>query len=577
VKANKTQRLSGTYIGAALALSVAGFGCTGVVDKSATGTGGANMGASGSGSGGMSGSDTKPPNQAADCEGWDVAMPKRLIRLSFNQIAASLSPIFGADFAKKIVTDNSIKDPTERTFPPLGDTDEGSSYIDSKWQTADGIAKAAGDQALATFATLSGCGATPTADCAQGFITKLAERAFRRPLSDRDKSSLLTVYSEVVAKGGTIQEATQYSVQAIFDSPSFLYRTEFGADANEGPLTPYELASQISYFVTDGPPDDQLLAAAAQNQLSTPEQIGPHVDRLLATQAARTNLQAAVLASLGIGKVLTVVIDPMKIPEFNAGVAASMFHETELLINNVLWNGKVPELVTTRKAFVNAKLAPLYGVTAPATLDADGFGAVDLPDNRAGILTSLGFLTSRSRTDSQSVVGRGLSVNDAILCQQNPAFPDALADQIKAVNMTQGDLSERERADYRAKTAPCVGCHPSFDPFGISLENFDTIGRYRTMDDKGRPINAAVTLPPSAGSGMAANAVEMGQALANTGAFSACVATKLLTYALAETGVSGKSCATKAVAERFKMTDQSFSALVREVAMSKTITQRTKG
>jgi hypothetical protein len=540
--------------------------------------GGMNNTSAGSGSGGGMSGEMKPPNQAADCDGWDIAMPKRLIRLSFNQVATSLVPIFGQEFATKIISDNSIKDPTERTFPPLGDTDEGSSYIDSKWQTADGIATAAGAQALANFATLSGCGATPTTECAQGFVIKLAERAFRHPLSDREKTSLLTVYSEVVAKGGTIQEATQYSVSAIFDSPSFLYRTEFGADAKEGPLTPYELASQLSYFVTDGPPDDQLLAAAAQNLLTTPEQIAPHVDRMLATPAAKVNLQAAVLASLGIGKVLTVVIDPMKVPEFNAGVAASMFHETELLINSVLWNGgKVPELVTSRKTFINAKLAPFYGVPAPATLDADGFGPVDLPENRAGILTNLGFLTSRSRPDSQSVVGRGLSINDTILCQQNPAFPDALADQIKAVTNMQGNLSEREKADYRAANAPCSGCHPSFDPFGISLENFDTIGRYRTMDEQGRPINAAVTLPASAGSSMSTNAVEMGQALANTGAFAACAATKLLTYALAETGVNGKSCATKAVAESFKTTDLSFPALVRAVAVSKTITQRAGG
>jgi hypothetical protein len=578
VKSFKTLRLRGTYIGAALFLAATGWGCTGVVDKSGTKpVTMTNPGVAGSGAGGMSGGEMKPPNQAEDCQGWDVAMPKRLIRLSFNQIATSLAPIFGADFAKKIVADKSIKDPTERTFPPLGDTDEGSSYIDSKWQTADSIAEAAGTQAFTAFDTLSGCGATPTTECAQGFVTKLAERAFRRPLTDRDKTSLLTVYSEVVAKGGTAQEAAKYAVQAIFESPSFLYRTEFGASAAEGPLTPYELASQLSYFVTDGPPDDPLLMAAAQNQLSTPEQIGPHVDRMLATPAARTNLQAAVLASLGIGKVLTVVIDPMKVPDFNSGVAASMFHETELLINNVLWTGKVPELVTTRKAFVNAKLAPLYGVAAPTQVDADGFGAVDLPENRAGILTSLGFLTSRSRTDSQSVVGRGLSVNDAILCQQNPAFPDALADQIKAVSMTQGNLSERERADYRAANAPCSGCHPNFDPFGISLENFDVIGRYRTMDEEGRAINASVTLPPSAGSAPAASAAEMGQALANTGAFSACVATKLLTYALAETGVQGRSCATKSVADRFKQTDMSFAALVREVAVSKTITQRSGG
>jgi hypothetical protein len=563
-----------------LALGGVGLGCTGVVDKMQMLPGGTNPGAAGSSAGGMSGGgDMKPPNQAADCEGWDIAMPKRLIRLSFNQLASSLGPIFGADFQSKIVADNSIKAPTERTFPPLGDTDEGSSYIDSKWQTADGIAQAAGAQALSTFATLSGCGATPTTECAQGFVTKLAERAFRRPLDDREKMSLLSVYSEVVAKGGTIQEATQYSVNAIFDAPEFLYRTEFGADlSKEGPLTPYELASQLSYFVTDGPPDDQLLAAAAQNMLTTPEQIAPHVDRMLSTPAARVNLQSAVLASLGIGKVLSVVIDPMKVPEFNAGIAASMFHETELFIQSVLWNGgKVPELVTSRKSFINAKLAPLYGVAAPATLDADGFGAVDLPDNRAGLLTSLGFLTSRSRPDSQSVVGRGLSVNDTILCQQNPAFPDGLASQISAVNNMQTNLSERERADYRSANAPCSGCHPSFDPFGISLENFDTIGRYRTMDDQGRPINAAVTLPASAGGTMTTNAVDMGQALANTGAFAACTATKLLTYALAETGVKGNSCATKAVAEAFKTTDMSFAALVRQVAISKTLTQRSGG
>lgn len=561
-----------------LALALAGLGCSGgTATPNPAGTGGmGNNGTSGASSGGAP--VMKPPDQATDCKGWDVAMPKRLIRLSFNQLATSLGPVFGEAFKAKIVTDFSIKDPTERTFPPLGDTDEGSSYIDSKWQAADAIATAAGKQVFDNFAMMTAC-ASPTAECAQAYLVNLAEKAFRRPLVERDKSSLLTVFTEVAAKGGTVQEATQFTVNAIFQSPSFLYRTEFGAEvAKEGPLTPYELASQLSYFLTDGPPDEQLLGAAAQNLLATPEQIGPHVDRLLSTPAARLNLQAGVMASLGVSRVLTVVIDPAKVPEFNSGVAASMFRETELLINDLLWNGgKVPELVTTRKAFVNAQLAPLYGVAPPTTVDADGFGLVNLPETRSGLLTTLGFLTSRSRPDGQSVVGRGLSVNDTILCQQNPAFPENLADQIAAVVMTQEELSEREKADHRAATAPCLGCHLSFDPFGISLENFDTIGRYRTVDEKMRPINASVTLPASAGGMVANSATEMGQALANTGVFSGCVATKLLTYALAETGVNGDSCATKAVAEAFKATDGTFPALVRTVAMSKTITQRSGG
>ena len=97
------------------------------------------------------------------------------------------------------------------------------------------------------------------------------------------------------------------------------------------------------------------------------------------------------------------------------------------------------------------------------------------------------------------------------------------------------------------------------------------------MDAQGRAIDASVTLPPVAGGTVAMNAVEMGQALATSGAFANCLGSKLLTYALAETGVRGASCATKAVAERFKNTDQSFAALVREVAISKTLTHRSGG
>jgi hypothetical protein len=532
-------------------------------------------GSSAGGASGMSGSGTVAPQ---NCDGTEIAMPKRLIRLSFNQIANSLRPTFGNALADKALADNHIPPATERTFPPLGDTSEGSTYIDTKWLSSEAIAEAVGNAALANFATLTGCTDTPTPDCAQGFLTKHAEQAYRRPLNDREKTSLLQVYTEVTTAGGTPKQGVQAGVRAIYDSPQFLYRTEFGADAKTGPLTPYELASQLSYFLTDSAPDADLLSAAAQNKLSNEAEIGAQVDRILALPATKANLQNTVFASFGIARVLAVVIDGLPPEAFNSGVANSMFRESQLFINNLLWTGgsKVSDLATSRKSFINDKLAPLYGLTPPtAGLDADGFGPVDLPENRSGILTSAGFLTSRSRPDQQSVVGRGLSVNDAILCQQNPAFPENLADQIKGLSAMQANLSERERANYRSSNAPCLGCHPSFDPYGISLENFDVIGRFRTMDAEGRPIDASVTLPMIAGGKTATNAVEMGKALADSGAFASCIGTKLLTYALAETGVTGKSCASKAVYEKFAQSDQSFSALVRAVTLSKTLTQRS--
>jgi len=152
-----------------------------------------------------------------------------------------------------------------------------------------------------------------------------------------------------------------------------------------------------------------------------------------------------------------------------------------------------------------------------------------------------------------------------------------LANKIKSLSAMQATLSERERAQYRHDTAPCLGCHPSFDPFGLALESYDVIGRYRTMDAEGRAIDPSVTLPPIAGGKAVANAVEMGKALADTGAFASCLGTKLITYALAETGVTGNSCASKAVADQFAASDHSFTALARAVALSKTLSQRTPG
>ena len=573
MKASKLSLVtSSAWAVSVLALST--FACTAEVDGKFVPKGGPGTG--GSSGNGAGGSSTVGPQ---DCEGPEIAMPKRLVRLSFNQIAGSLRPVFGEAFATDVLAVNQIPPTTQRTFPPLGDTSEGSTYIDAKWQSSEAIAAKAGDYVFANFATVTGCAEPATADCATAFLAKHAEGAYRRPLTEREKTSLLQVYTEVTTAGGTVQQGVQAGVRAIYDAPEFLYRTEFGADAKTGPLTAYELASQLSYFLTDAPPDAALLAAAASNKLATDADIATQVDRILALPTTKANLQDTVFSSYGIARVLSVVIDGLPADVFNNGVSNSMFRESQLFINNVLWNGgQVSDLATSRKSFINKQLAPLYGVATPTVgLDADGFGPVDLPENRSGILTNAGFLTSRSRPDQQSVVGRGLSVNDAILCQQNPAFPDALADQIKNVNMMQANLSEREKATYRAGNAPCMGCHPGFDPFGLSLENFDQIGRFRTMDAEGRPIDASVTLPASAGGKPAANAVEVGKALADTGAFASCLGTKLMTYALAETGVGGKSCASKAVANAFANSDHSFAALVRAVALSKTLTQRSGG
>jgi hypothetical protein len=138
--------------------------------------------------------------------------------------------------------------------------------------------------------------------------------------------------------------------------------------------------------------------------------------------------------------------------------------------------------------------------------------------------------------------------------------------------------TEREKADYRAGNAPCSGCHPHFDPFGLALQDYDILGKFTTTDPEGRPIDSTVTLPEAAGGGQARDAVDMAAKLATSGSFEVCMSKNLIVYAMAEgTDVSASSCSTQAVAANFKASGRTFGELVQEVASSQGFTTRSAG
>src|SRR5262249_22747489 len=145
--------------------------------------------------------------------------------------------------------------------------------------------------------------------------------------------------------------------------------------------------------------------------------------------------------------------------------------------------------------------AQVYGVAAPNDVDADGFGLVDLPADRSGLLTLSTFLLAGARSTGGSPVTRGLAVNASVVCDVNPPFPASDPDVTGAI-AALADESELEKARYRAMTPKCAACHLQFDPFGMVLEPYDAVGRFRTMDLEGRPIDASWTttvLPQSVG------------------------------------------------------------------------------
>jgi hypothetical protein len=589
-------RMTALGAGFAIAGLVVLPACTGVVDGNKHGTMGATGGSPGSGGAGqMTGAGTGTVgmipggNGPIACDGSTVSEAKRVVRLSFNQISNTMHSLFGDTLGTKLDADFEIgpESQTARTFPPLASPREGSVITATIWPLNDQMAAAAGTYVLANLDAVTACGAAPTDACAQTYVKTLAEKAYRRPLTDAETTSINQVYTEVKTIYGTVPEAIQHSVYALAQAPQLLYRTELGTNqAEAGALTAFELASELSYFLTDGPPDQALLDAAKQNKLSTKDDLTPQVARLLALPAARKNLEGAMFSYFKLDNLATVKIDDagftngtMEKPY--TGIRESSYREAELFFTNTLWNGPLAGLLTAKKTSINSTLAAFYGITLPTPqADETTFVQVDLPATRAGLMTQAGFLASNSRPDVPSSVARGLVVNAALLCATNPPFPEdqGTLSQIADAKAKLVSATAREQSAYRTTTAPCLGCHSNFDAYGLALENYDAIGRYRTMDPQGRPIDASVTLPSNAGGGLAKDTIDMETQIANAPGFTSCVAKNMLNWAFAEgSSLAPSSCPATAVAVAFSGSDKSYSALLREVAVSEAFMNRSAG
>jgi len=219
-----------------------------------------------------------------------------------------------------------------------------------------------------------------------------------------------------------------------------------------------------------------------------------------------------------------------------------MFEETRLFLNQTLWgeDSTLGQVLTSRQSFVNQALADLYGVPFTGS-DPTQFVPVELPEGeRAGLLTQASLLATRARSDNTSVVARGLFVRSAMLCLiPPPPPPEAILAQVQA--LLAADLTERERADFRAMTSPCNGCHQSVDAFGLMLENYDAIGRFRQELD-GEAIDSSVSLDSVGFPGTFAGAVDFVATAAESEQFSACVARHLAVYATGDDGLATRDC-----------------------------------
>ncbi len=330
-------------------------------------------------------------------------------------------------------------------------------------------------------------------DCAAQTVLPLLARAFRRPLEDGEAAPYLALVKGAVDEGAGFAVGLQRATWAMLVSPSFLFRAEFDVDDQLHALSPYELASRLSYFLWATMPDAALFARAADGSLLEPAVLRAEVERLLLDEKADGGIVDALAGQwLNTRALDRAAPDPIQFP-LDDQLRTAMKQETKLVVRELLASDRsARDLIDLEFSYVNQDLADLYGLDYDAALalegddDGDGYVRVSLAgSDRVGVLTHAAFLTATSQTFRTSPVKRGYFVVDTLLCIPPPAPPPDIPEFPD--DPSGGSVRERMAA-HRASPA-CAGCHTAMDPIGFGLERFDPLGRVRTSDVDGYVID----------------------------------------------------------------------------------------
>jgi Protein of unknown function (DUF1592)/Protein of unknown function (DUF1588)/Protein of unknown function (DUF1587)/Protein of unknown function (DUF1585)/Protein of unknown function (DUF1595)/Ca-dependent carbohydrate-binding module xylan-binding len=399
-----------------------------------------------------------------------------------------------------------------------------------------------------------------TADQASAAVLgRLASRAFRRPATDKEIERLTKLAAQVRTDGGTYEEGIQVALQAVLVSPHFLFRVEQprqpDASGKMPPISDYELATRISYFLWSSMPDDELLLLAHRGQVRDRKLLLAKVARML--QDPRTNRFVENFAGqwLQLRNLDLVAPDTRVFRSFDNEIPALMERETLMFVAEVMRkNLPVTTLIDADFTFLNEKLAKFYDIP---DVTGDEFRRVSLQGTtRGGLLTHASVLTVTSNPTRTSPVKRGKWILDNLLNTPPPPAPPNIPELDKGKLV--GTL--RERMEQHRADPACASCHNMMDPLGFALENFDAVGRWRTRDGRDE-INASGKLPD----GTAFNGVaELKQLLSSsrTEQFTRCFAEKMLIYALGRGTEYYDKCAIDKIVAYAAANDVKFAFVV---------------
>jgi hypothetical protein len=317
----------------------------------------------------------------------------------------------------------------------------------------------------------------------QNFITTKVPRLWRRPLTNAEVTSLTNIYTSATANpaDGGAPHGFDLLLQTVLQAPSFLFRSELGT--NPTPpfrLDAYELAAAVSFLFTDSAPDDPLWSKAVNGTLSSPDVLASEVDRLMALPSGQDTLARYLSYWLWIERVVGRQKDIALFPEYTTSLEASVYESGFQFVKDVSANGTLSDLFTSSKVYVNREMSSVYGIPGGTGTTPDDLQAVTtaMPERSAGILTQPALLVATNkRPGVLDPIRHGLFVLEDLLGGGDvgqigsppPGF-QAVADKMHG--------TEREQANQRAMTMPCMNCHRFFDPYGLTRSRYDAIGRY---------------------------------------------------------------------------------------------------
>jgi len=410
--------------------------------------------------------------------------------------------------------------------------------------------------------------------CAQQFLAVAGAVLFRRPLTDDELAARVATAREASTTLESFYDGLSWSLAQMLVSPRFLFRTvEYEPDPKrrgELRMTAYSKASQLSFFLWNAGPDEQLIEAARKGELHTARGLARQIDRMMDSPRLESGVRAFFSDMLMFDELPALSKDPIIYPKFSAKVAVdSQEQALRTIVDLTLRNGQdYRDIFLTKKTFLTQTLASVYKVPlvnnvpngSPDTWQPFEFSA---KDPRSGLLSQVSFLSLHSHAGRSSPTLRGKALREIFLCQPVPPPPAAVDFQIVQDTSNPVYKTARDRLAAHAQNPVCAGCHKLTDPMGLALENFDGGGAYRATEN-GVPINTSGELDRAKFD----DAQGLGRALHDHPAATACIVNRMSSYALGRVITKQESPWSEALKADFAKEGYKIPALIRRIATS---------